>query len=164
MNVNFNENYFEQNSEPIRISSKSIEQFSQSEESEPKAIKFIDQSTQTDELELESKPKPIMFIDQSIQTDELKEIKEINELNEQIQKLTDKNTKQGLHITRMSYDNGKLKENYNELMQLVMLITKLDTDHPDIELIRNKLTLLVNREIRLKYAFPFTTIFNKFKL
>jgi hypothetical protein len=49
-------------------------------------------------------------------------------------------------------------------MQLVPLITKLETDNPDIEVVRNKLTILVNREIRLKYAFPFTNIFNKIKL
>lgn len=146
MNLNFNENYFIKTNELKYNTFQIIEELSQSNIVDlDTKICIQEQSTSTDEI-IEQK------------TDE---IIEILKLKEEIKQLIEKNSKLNLQIATMKYDNKKIKQNYNELLQLVMLITKLDINNPDIDIIRNKLTILVNREIRLKYVFPFTNIFSK---
>jgi hypothetical protein len=62
-------------------------------------------------------------------------------------------------------ENAKLKQhvtniskNFNELVQLVSHLIKIDSANPEIETIKRNLTIIVNRELRLKYAFPFFNI------
>jgi len=62
-------------------------------------------------------------------------------------------------------ENLKLKQqinnlttNFNELLQLVSNLIKIDSSNSEIETIKRNLTIIVNRELRMKYAFPFINI------
>ncbi len=59
-------------------------------------------------------------------------------------------------------ENMKLLKNFNEMVTLVNTIIKIDSSNPNIEEIKSKLAVLVNREIRLHMAFPFVSFLSRY--
>ncbi len=55
-------------------------------------------------------------------------------------------------------ENLKLIKDFKEIMFLVNSLVKIDSSNPNIEEIKNKLVLIVNREIRMHLAFPFVNL------
>jgi hypothetical protein len=64
-------------------------------------------------------------------------------------------------INVLKIKNAKLETNFREISGLLASFTKIDTDNPELDTIRQKLILLLNRELRMNYAFPFSNILSK---
>lgn len=58
--------------------------------------------------------------------------------------------------------NVNLERNMKELTSLVSDYMKLNVDNIDIEYLRNKMTILLNRELRMNYPMPFSSILSKY--
>jgi hypothetical protein len=64
---------------------------------------------------------------------------------------------------KLSNDNTRLINSFNEVSKLLVNFTKININCPEIEDIKTKLTILINRELRMKCPFPFTSILSKLK-
>lgn len=184
MNVFFNEKYFNDNDINPNNETNSIKTFfsiqsdniivSKDMMCQTDFINYIDTNTQTDDK---------LFNDKDIQT----EIEKNDNSTQTENILIDHNTNDNVVQTNFNpfplvcfntpgfiiedpvifykKENAKLKQhlanittNFNELVQLVSKLTKLDNTNPEIDQIKRNLTIIVNRELRLKYAFPFINI------
>lgn len=94
----------------------------------------MDQTTQTD---------PIESKEQSIQTDNL-------------------NTKE--YIEKLEKDYEKLEKSFRDVVQLLSVVTKtyIDTNNSELDNIRNQVLILMNRELRMRFAFPFVNFLGKY--
>lgn len=75
--------------------------------------------------------------------------------NIQIEKDLEKEKK---YNQKLLAENLKLIKDFKEIMYLVNSLVKIDSSNPNIEEIKNKLVLIVNREIRMHLAFPFVNL------
>ena len=57
--------------------------------------------------------------------------------------------------------NVNLERNIKELTGLVADYMKLNPENLDVDLLRNKMTILLNRELRMNYPMPFSSILSK---
>jgi hypothetical protein len=64
-------------------------------------------------------------------------------------------------INVLKIKNAKLETNFRDISGLLASFTKIDTDNPELDTIRQKLIILLNRELRMNYAFPFSNILSK---
>jgi hypothetical protein len=115
------------------------------------------------------------MIDAETQTDSEFMEKQNDELN------NEKNKNKELYntIVKLQNENTIVSNNLKEMIQLVNYLTKInDTDNtlaklnqrtqdginnqePNIDSIKNKITLMANRDLRLRFAFPFTSILSR---
>ncbi len=68
-----------------------------------------------------------------------------------------------MDIEALKIKNSRLETNFKEICNLLVMFTKIDIQNPEIDKIRRQLTILVNRELRMNYAFPFVNILSKIK-
>lgn len=66
-------------------------------------------------------------------------------------------------ITSLNIKNSRLEKNFKEICNLLVMFTKIDVENPEIDKIRRQLTILVNRELRMNYAFPFVNLLSNIK-
>lgn len=64
-------------------------------------------------------------------------------------------------LLKLQTANIKLVNNFKDIAQLINVFTKIDLNNPQIDIIRTQLTILVNRELRMKYPFPFINLLSK---
>lgn len=64
-------------------------------------------------------------------------------------------------LLKLQTANIKLVNNFRDIAQLINVFTKIDLNNPQIDIIRTQLTILVNRELRMKYPFPFINLLSK---
>ncbi len=122
-------------------------------QSTPQIVKS-DNSTQTDtNVTTETNEK-------NTQTEDLSDVEVTNE--ETIKKLKADLEKSKSYNQKLLNENMKLLKNFNEMVTLVNTIIKIDSSNPNIEEIKTKLAILVNREIRLHTAFPFISFLSRY--
>lgn len=66
-------------------------------------------------------------------------------------------------IESLKIKNSRLETNFKEICNLLVMFTKIDVENPEIDKIRRQLTILVNRELRMHYAFPFVNLLSNIK-
>lgn len=115
-----------------------------------------DNETQTDDNQLLHPPQNTSEIKQ--QTTDLSKVSELDELDE----LSEINILK-IDIEALKIKNLRLEKNFKEICNLLVMFTKIDVENPEIDKIRRQLTILVNRELRMHYAFPFVNILSNIK-
>jgi hypothetical protein len=68
-----------------------------------------------------------------------------------------------IEIESLKIKNLRLEGNFKEICNLLVMFTKIDIQNPEIDKIRRQLTILVNRELRMNYAFPFVNILSSIR-
>jgi hypothetical protein len=114
----------------------------------------------------------IQYSNRFTQTSVINELKEkdlkndvISRLHDENNKLSNENLKLNAELIKMNVENSKLEYSYREISKLLSIITKTHIDNTsnlDIDKIRNELTIIANRELRMKYAFPFINLLSKY--
>lgn len=66
-------------------------------------------------------------------------------------------------IASLKIKNSRLEKNFKEICNLLVIFTKIDVENPEVDKIRRQLTILVNRELRMNYAFPFVSLLSNIK-
>ena len=66
-------------------------------------------------------------------------------------------------IEALKIKNCRLENNFKDICNLLVMFTKIDVENPEIDKIRRQLTILVNRELRMNYAFPFVNLLSNIK-
>lgn len=101
----------------------------------------------------------------NIKTDNLYNFNEsqINELKIKIELLEKEKNILQLQNIKLTNNNTRLVNSFNEVSKLLVNFTKININTPEIDDIKAKLTVLVNRELRMKCPFPFINILSKFK-
>jgi len=179
MNVYFKDKYFDSELSNHKISNPGLFSILVSENG---VVKFANQSTQTDDQEnfnqsIQTEQEIKLQNDFSIQCDLTTNTKQNMEIQTEPVEIREKQYNLPLiylpttgiivddSISFYKKENIKLKQqitnvtnNFNELLQLVSHLVKIDNLNPEIESIKRNLTIIVNRELRLKYAFPFINI------
>jgi len=65
-------------------------------------------------------------------------------------------------INRLDLENNQLTNDYKELIDILSLALKLENNKDiDIHKIKTHLQIIINREIRRKFAIPFVKFINK---
>lgn len=67
-----------------------------------------------------------------------------------------------LEIATLKIKNASLERNIKDISGLLNSFMKIDVSNPKIDQIRNQLTILVNRELRLHHAVPFMSFLSKY--
>lgn len=64
------------------------------------------------------------------------------------------------NINRLNLENNQLTNDYKELMDILSLALKLENNKDiDLDKIKTHLQIIINREIRRKFAIPFVKIY-----
>lgn len=66
-------------------------------------------------------------------------------------------------IESLKIKNSRLEKNFKDISNLLVMFTKIDIKNPEVDKIRRQLTILVNRELRMNYAFPFVNLLSNIK-
>lgn len=66
-------------------------------------------------------------------------------------------------IEALKIKNCRLESNFKDICNLLVMFTKIDIKNLEIDKIRRQLTILVNRELRMNYAFPFVNILSNIR-
>lgn len=61
-------------------------------------------------------------------------------------------------LEKLKSDNMKLLNDIKEISKIISVMAKINEKDVDIDTIKKKLTVLVNREIRMHHAIPFINI------
>jgi hypothetical protein len=155
LDIILKDNYFDENNK-IRTS----------EDSEDFTVISIKNSVSLDNLlKLENKKMSKSFIDIGIQTDyddplddsiEIKTYKQQEVINNK------KINELEIELHTLKIKNASLERNIKDISGLLNSFMKINIDNPKIDEIRNQLTVLVNRELRLHHAVPFMSFLSKY--
>lgn len=66
-------------------------------------------------------------------------------------------------IQALKIKNSRLENNFKDICNLLVMFTKIDVKNPEIDKIRRQLTILINRELRMNYVFPFVNLLSNIK-
>lgn len=149
------DNYFDENNK-IRTS----------EDSEDFTVISIKNSISLENLlKLENKKMSKSFIDIGTQTehnDTLDDSIEIKTYKEQDVINNKKINELEIELHTLKIKNASLERNIKDISGLLNSFMKINIDNPKIDEIRNQLTVLVNRELRLHHAVPFMSFLSKY--
>ena len=67
-----------------------------------------------------------------------------------------------LELDTLKIKNASLEKNIKDISGLLNSFMKINIENPKIDQIRNQLTVLVNRELRLHHAVPFMSFLSKY--
>lgn len=103
----------------------------------------------------------LVFMEREIQTDNINMKDEITQ-TESNDLIKGKNKDE--IIEKLKNDYEKLEKNFRDVVQLLSIVTKtyIDPNTKEFESIRTQILLLMNRELRMRFAFPFVNILGKF--
>lgn len=104
---------------------------------------------------LKLEKKQVIYSHSETQTDLDPEILPISENASSIKELE-------LEIATLKIKNASLERNIKDISGLLNSFMKIDVSNPKIDQIRNQLTILVNRELRLHHAVPFMSFLSKY--
>jgi hypothetical protein len=125
-------------------------------------IEQTEQSTQTEnicKIEQSTQTENICKIEQSTQTEQIEQSTQTEIIKENIALNKYKEDNIILKIK-----NSKLENDYKELIVLISSFIKIDNFNKDIDInnIKEKLALLVNRQVRKHNIFPFINILHNY--
>lgn len=67
-------------------------------------------------------------------------------------------------IDKLQKENETLMRNFRDVVKLLSLLCKthIDVDNFELDKIRNHVTILMNRELRMRFPFPFVDILSRY--